>query len=387
MRHEYFIPCAPGVERTLYREVKALKLPKAEQQVGGVQFTGSMEDAWRANLELRTAVRVLQRLARFECETDTALYQEASDIDWSHYLRADGSFFVDAQVKDSMLTHSQYVAQRTKDAIVDFFRGRGDVRPDVSKHDADLRVHVHLSANRATISVDTSGDSLHKRGWRRYQGKAPISECLAAAMALEADWNRRAPVVDPFCGSGTPLIEAALVAADIAPGLFRDFGFEAWPNHQAAPYQKLRLATAARMQWPNKLQLHGRDLEAKHIAGLQENLASLAGLPAAGAPSPAQLERSFQVEAGDALEFPWRPGWGALVLSNLPYGVRISQADKVEELHRAFGQQLRDLCHGYTVALMVGDKRLAHHLGLQGWEDREIRNGSLQCRLLTKSLD
>ena len=170
MRHEYFIPCAPGLEPILFGEVKALKLPRAEQQVGGVRFTGTVEDAWRANLELRTAVRVLQRLARFPCDNDDELYKQARAIDWSPYVEPDGSFFVDAQVRDSTLTHSQFVAQRTKDAIADWFRKATRRRPSVAKEDADLRVHVHLSKDRATISVDTSGDSLHKRGWRTIRG-------------------------------------------------------------------------------------------------------------------------------------------------------------------------------------------------------------------------
>ena len=386
MRHEYFIPCAPGLEPILFGEVKALKLPRAEQQVGGVRFTGTVEDAWRANLELRTAVRVLQRLARFPCDNDDELYKQARAIDWSPYVEPDGSFFVDAQVRDSTLTHSQFVAQRTKDAIADWFRKATRRRPSVAKEDADLRVHVHLSKDRATISVDTSGDSLHKRGWRDYQGVAPLGECLAAAMVLEADWNRRAPVVDPFAGSGTLLVEAALLAADIAPGLFRSFGFERWPNHKPAPYRKLHESIAARMRWPSKLRLHARDLEAGHLRGLRRNFEALAQLEVAGAPTEDQLERCLHTEAGDALEFPWREGWGALILSNLPYGVRVGDAEEVEELHRAFGRMLREQCSGYSLALLLGDKRLAHALGLQEWKARELRNGALRCQFLTTRL-
>ena len=386
MRHEYFIPCAPGVERTLFQEVKALRLPRAEQQVGGVRFVSEAQHAWQANLELRTAVRVLQRLARFPCRTDDQLYTEARAIDWSPYLDPDGTFFVDAQVRDSTLTHSQFVAQRTKDAIADWFRKATRRRPSVAKEDADLRVHVHLSADRATISVDTSGDSLHKRGWRRYQGFAPLGECLAATMALEADWNRRAPVVDPFAGSGTLLVEAALLAADAAPGLFRNFGFERWPNHKKAAYAKFREQIAARMRWPSKLRLHARDLEPQHIEGLHSNFATLTELDAPGAPTAEQLDRAVLAEVGSALDFPWREGWGALILSNLPYGVRIGDSTEVEELHRDFGRALRDQCSGYSLALLLGDKRLAHTLGLQQWDARELRNGALRCQFLTSWL-
>lgn len=386
MRHEYFVPCAPGLEPTLFAEVKALKLPRAEQQVGGVRFMGTMEDAWRANLELRTAVRVLQRLARFPCETDDELYAQARNLDWSPYLHADGNFFVDAQVRDSTLTHSQFVAQRTKDAIADWFRKETRQRPSVSKEDADLRVHVHLSRDRATISVDTSGDSLHKRGWRRYQGLAPLSECLAAAMALESGWNRRSPVVDPFCGSGTLLVEAALLAADLAPGLFRHFGFERWPLHKAGPFQRLREQIGARAQWPNKLRLVGMDQNRAHLPGVQEHFDVLASLDLPGAPREEQLARSLELQHGDALDFPWRSGWGALVLSNLPYGVRVGSEEDVRQLHRDFGARLRVQASGYSLALLLGDKRLTHELGLQKWESREWRNGALRCRFVTATL-
>ncbi|MCH2102250.1 MAG: THUMP domain-containing protein [Planctomycetes bacterium] len=386
MRHEYFIPCAPGVERTLFKEVKALKLPRAEQQVGGVRFVGETQHAWQANLELRTAVRVLQRLARFSCRTDDQLYTEARAIDWSPYLDPDGTFFVDAQVRDSTLTHSQFVAQRTKDAIADWFLKSTHRRPSVSKDDADLRVHVHLSADRATISVDTSGESLHKRGWRRYQGFAPLGECLAAAMTLEADWDRRAPIVDPFCGSGTLLIEAALLAADVAPGLFRKFGFERWPNHKADPYTKFFEQTAARMRWPSKLRLHARDFEAQHIEGLHSNFSALAELPASGAPTAEQLDRTLIAETGNALDFPWQEGWGALILSNLPYGIRIGDSAEVKDLHCEFGRALRMQCKGYSLALLLGDKQLAHSLGLKEWASRELRNGALRCQFVSTRL-
>jgi len=230
-RTEHFITCSPGLESILHQEVKELRLSKVEQQVGGVRFLGTMEDAWRANLELRTAIRVLRRLDRFDCPDDKTLYEAAKKIDWAQFLKPEGSFFVDAQCKESSLDHSQFIAQRTKDAVVDSFRDSQGVRPSVAKEDADLRIHVHLWRDRCTLSVDTSGDSLHKRGWRTYQGFAPVAETIAAAIILQSSWNRRAPLIDPFCGSGTLLMEAGLLASNTAPGLTRSFGFERWPHH------------------------------------------------------------------------------------------------------------------------------------------------------------
>ena len=374
MRLEHFITCSPGVEPILHAEVKALRLSNVEQQVGGVRFIGSMHDAWRANLELRTAIRVLQRLDLLAAPDADELYKHVLAVDWRKYLREDGTFFVDAQCRESELDHSQFVAQRTKDGVVDFFRKKTGKRPSVAKEDADLRIHVHIWKDRATLSVDTSGNSLHKRGWRKYQGLAPLSETLSAAMVLHSGWNRRSPVVDPFCGSGTLLIEAALLAADHAPGLFRSFGFENWPIHDLYAYGKLREVVASRIKMPRKLQLVGCDIEHRHLAGIQANAES-AGV--------ADLVR---VEQGDALEFPWKRGWNAQILSNLPYGMRVGDLAQITQLHRDFGKSARDQCAGYRVALLVGSRQLTNALGFKTWDEIPIQNGPIPCRLLTTEL-
>ncbi len=374
MRIEHFITCSPGVEPILHAEVKALRFSKVEQQVGGVRFIGTMQDAWRANLELRTAIRVLQRLDRFAAPDADELYKHVLAVDWRKYLEADGTFFVDAQCRESALDHSQFVAQRTKDGVVDFFRKKTGKRPSVAKEDADLRIHVHIWKDRATLSVDTSGNSLHKRGWRKYQGLAPLSETLSAAMVLHSGWNRRAPVVDPFCGSGTLLIEAALLASDHAPGLFRSFGFENWPTHDAWAYAKVRESISSRIKMPRKLQLVGCEIERQHLQGIQANVES------------AGVADVVRVEQGDALEFPWKRGWNAQILSNLPYGMRVGDLDEITQLHRDFGKSVREQCSGYRVALLVGSRQLTNALGFQNWDEIPIQNGPIPCRLLTTEI-
>ena len=172
----YFVTCAPGIEPLLHGEIKALKLGRVERQVGGVKFFGSQQDAWRVNLWLRTAVRVLMRVARFPASSEDALYAGAREVDWTAYLRSDSTLWIDCQCKDSTLTHSRFIAQRVKDAICDQLRTRGMERPTIQREAAALRVHVHLSRDRCTLSLDTSGESLHRRGWRQHQGKAPLGE-------------------------------------------------------------------------------------------------------------------------------------------------------------------------------------------------------------------
>ena len=252
-RSVFFATCAPGVEPVLHAEVRALKLAKSECQVGGVRFEGEVADGWRANLWLRTAVRVLQRVARFPALDGDALYDGVAGVEWSRFVTPAGTLVVDAQARASALDHTQFIAQRVKDAVVDQLRARSGQRPSVDKDDPDLRIHLHLYRDRATLSVDTSGASLHKRGWRRYQGPAPLSETLAAAIVLLSGWDRRAPLLDPFCGSGTILVEAASLAAGLAPGRFRRFGFERWPNHDPAGYAVLRDRVAAAGRSANKV--------------------------------------------------------------------------------------------------------------------------------------
>ncbi|MEZ6014068.1 MAG: THUMP domain-containing protein [Planctomycetota bacterium] len=369
-RHTYFATCAPGAEPYLHAEVKALGFAKHERQVGGVQFEGSARDAWRANLWLRTAVRVLRRVARFEAPDEAALDAGVAAVEWSAFLAPDGRLWIDAQSRDSALSHSRFLAQRVKDGIVDQLRAADGTRPEIERETPDLRVHVHLFRDRATLSVDTSGASLHLRGWRVAQGRAPLAETLAATVVAASGWDRRSPLIDPFCGSGTLLVEAAMCAANIAPGLSRArFGFESWGDHDPVGWQREREAAAAARVPVAKLRLVARDRDAERIEDTRANLAAVG------------LDGQCTFEVGDALGWRPRSGWNAHVLSNLPYGERVSEGEDLDALHRAFGVVLREQASGYKVSLLVGSPRLAKRFALQG--DRvELVNGGLDVVLL-----
>jgi 23S rRNA (guanine2445-N2)-methyltransferase / 23S rRNA (guanine2069-N7)-methyltransferase len=369
-RHVHFATCAPGAEPTLHAEVKALGLAKHERQVGGVQFEGTARDAWRANLWLRSAVRVLRRVARFEAADEASLDAGVAAVDWSRFLRPDGRLWIDAQAKESALSHSRFVAQRVKDGIVDQLRASDGTRPEIERDEPDLRVHVHLFRDRATLSVDTSGASLHLRGWRVAQGRAPLAETLAATVVSASGWDQRSPVVDPFCGSGTLLVEATMSAANIAPGLTRArFGFEAWSDHDEAGWQRERAAAAAARIAVPKLRLLARDRDAERVEEARVNLAVFG------------FDAQCTFEVGDALAWQPRKGWNAHVLSNLPYGERIGADEDVIALHRDFGALLRTHASGYKVSLLVGSQSLAKRLSLQG-ERIELVNGGLDVVLL-----
>lgn len=375
-RFPCFATCAPGIEPLLQAEAKALKLARVERQTGGVYFEGGARDLARANLELRTAVRVLRRLERFRAEDADELYAGASRIAWERFLAPDGTLAVTAQSTQPGLDHTAFVAQRVKDAVVDRLREQHGARPDVDRDDPDLRVHVHLFGGRATVSLDSSGASLHKRGWRRHQGRAPLAETLAAAVVLLSGWDRRSPLIDPFCGSGTLLIEAGLLASDIAPGLFRErFGFERWRDHDPAPIAKLRADARERVRVPKKLRLIGRDLDPEQVAGARENAAA------------AGLGDVLDVQQGDARELELKPGWNAWIVTNAPYGVRVGgvrvggEAELIE-LHQRFGALLRESARGYHLALLAGNPRLGKALGLRPEERIALKNGGLDVELL-----
>ena len=356
----------------MHAEVKALRVAKVERQVGGVYFEGSWEDAWLANRELRTAVRVLLRLARFQAGDEVALYEGARAIDWGRYVRPEGTLIVDAQSKESMLEHTRFVEQRVKDAIVDGFRERTGTRPSVGREGAELGVHVHLFRDRCTVSVDTSGEALHRRGWRREQGRAPLAETLAAAVVALSGWDGRSPFLDPFCGSGTLLVEAAWRARGWAAGRLRRFGYERWPLHDAARHATWSEARAgAERRGGGKLILQGFDRDPEALAAARANVRS------------AEVEDACRLDVADARTFAPRPGWNGWIVSNLPYGKRVGEGEDLGELYHAFGTALREHCGGYHVALLCAKDRVRRQLGLKGLVDEvELTNGGIDCVLL-----
>jgi len=366
----FFATCAPGLEAVLHEEAKALKLAKIERQVGGVYFEGTLRDALRANLWMRTAVRVLMRVARFEAQDADALYEGAKRVEWSRFVAPEGTLIVDGHSNDSKLDHTLFVEQRVKDAIVDSLRERHGVRPSVAKENADLGVHAHLFRDRCTLLVDTSGESLHKRGWRKFQGRAPLAETLAAALVLLSEWDRRAPLIDPMCGSATILVEAALIAGNVAPGLFRErFGCERWPGSDAKLAEKLRHEARSASK-PSKATLIGRDIDPKTIDGARENLAA------------AGLADKIELSVGDALELAPRRGWNGWIVCNPPYGERVGNERDVERTYRRFGEWLRERCAGFHVALLVPEGRLAGSLGLANPSSLAVQNGGLACNVV-----
>ena len=374
-RHAFFATAAKGLEPLLAAELCALGVEEATVRRAGVSFTGSLELAYRACLWSRVANRILLPLASFRAETAEELYAGVHAVAWAEHLSPRGTLAVDAATSQSRLTHSHYVALKAKDAIVDQLRDRAGVRPSVDVERPDVRVNVYVHRDHAVVSIDLAGDSLHRRTYRQRGGAAPLKENLAAAILLLAEWPQRAragePLLDPMCGSGTLPIEAALIAADIAPGLHRPgFGFVAWRGHQEAVWRRV-LSEAKERARPRRLPvIRGHDIDPGAVRRARANVerAGLGGRVHIEARALANCELPVQ-----------RAG---LVVVNPPYGERLGDVAQLAPLYAEIGDVLRRRFTGWTGYVFTGAPALAKHIGLRPARRFILFNGAIECRLL-----
>lgn len=367
----FFAACPPGTETALLAEARRLRLGKAEARTGGVEFRGRTEDGWRACLHLRVAVRVYRRLAQFSAPTGEDLYRGAQSVDWGKILTCDQTFAVDAKVSDSAHRHSGFVGLKVKDAVADWFRSRHGVRPSVDPVDPDARLFAHVHADRCTLSVDVGGRSLHRRGYRTAATAAPIGESLAAAAVELSGWDERSPFLDPFCGSGTLVIEAGLRAARIPPGLLDpEFAFTRRPGFDPNRWEAMLEESRRGIKLPSRLILRGSDRDPAAVEAARQN-ARAAG-----------VHELIRFEVADIHEFSPTPGWGATVVSNPPYGVRLQDTATLVPLYETLGRVLKERCRGFHVHLFLASGRLAKALRLKPDRYWSLVNGGLKCRLV-----
>jgi 23S rRNA (guanine2445-N2)-methyltransferase / 23S rRNA (guanine2069-N7)-methyltransferase len=379
-RHDFFATTAKGLEELLAGELRDLGAENVAIVRAGVFFAGPLEVAYRACLWSRVANRILLPVASFHAETPEALYTGVRSVRWADHVSPRGTLAVDCATSQSRLTHSHYAALKTKDAIVDQLRERATVRPAVDVVRPDVRVNVYLHRDRAVISVDLSGESLHRRTYREKGVPAPLKETLAAAILLLADWPRLAragaPFVDPMCGSGTLPIEAAMIAADIAPGLQRPyFGFAGWRGHQPEVWRRILAEAQGReIRAVRKLPvMRGYDIAAAAVRS------ALTNVERAGLRSRVHIEkRAF----ADCEPPPGRHGTGGLFVVNPPYGERMGDSEKLVPLYAEIGDVLRRRFTGWTGYVLAGAPQLATHIGLRAAARFTLYNGAIECRLL-----
>jgi len=376
-----FATAPKGIETILADELLDLGAKNVKTSRAGASFFGNIELAYRACLWLRTANRVLLPIDEFQAETPEALYQKIQLIPWSEHLDSNGTFAVDFQSSQSKIYHTQYGALKTKDAIVDQFRDRFNHRPSIDLEKPDIRVNIYILRNIATVSLDLSGQSLHKRGYRLESGKAPLKENLAAAILFRSNWPEIAKqgggLIDPMCGSGTLPIEAALMAGDHAPGLLRDyFGFLRWKQHQPDIWEKLLKEAEKRKnigmeQLPTIVGYDGDNTAVK---------CSLANMENAGLRAYLHFEKKDLTDCVPHPKMKYQPG---LVVVNPPYGERIGVVRELEPLYRNLGHCLKTNFKGWKSTLFTGNDELGKRMGLRANKIHILYNGAIKCKLLS----
>jgi putative N6-adenine-specific DNA methylase len=365
-----FATCARGIEPVLAGELQALGFTAIEVGRGGVSFRTDRAGLYRANLWLRTAIRVLRPILEADVESADELYQAAGSIDWSLYLTPDHTLAVDANVRDSRITHSKYAALRIKDAICDQFRTRRGRRPSVDVESPLVALNLHISHNHAVLSLDSSGDSLHRRGYRPIQTRAPLNEALAAALVLLTGWRGQTPFVDPMCGSGTIPIEAAWIALNRPPGLTRKrFGFMGWMDYDVELWTALRDEGRLNVRKQLPAPILGSDHRRDAVEFSRRN-ARAAG-----------IGHLLEFTVRDIRVFQLPPGPPGTILCNPPYGERIGEASQLPALYRTLGEVFRS-CPDWQRFVFSGNGELARYIGLPVVEQVPLYNGRIPCRLL-----
>lgn len=360
--------CSRGLEEVLAEELTALGADQVQPGRGMVRGLGTLELLFRANLELRTAVRVLVPLASGSTPDRQALYDLAAGVAWEELVERGQTILVDTAGRAPTFRDSRFPALVVKDALVDRLRARRGWRPEVDRTSADVRVHVHLGATRTSIALDSSGEPLSHRGYRPRGGPAPLSESLAAGLLLLAGYTGQSPFCDPMCGTGTIAIEAALLATGTAPGLGRRFAMERWAWVGPRWGEPLRQQAQARRH-PAPCPVLAADLDSRAVAATRHN-ARAAGVD--------RVVRTLHARLRDLPELAAR----TLVVTNPPYGVRLGKAGELGELYRELGETLKRRAAGSTAWVLAEGRGLLPALGLRPARRVVLYNGPLECRFV-----
>lgn len=355
-----------GLEPLLAAELKALGATHITQHNRAVGYQGNWEILYRSNLWLRTALRVMVPIARFKVTGERDLYEELRRINWETYLKVDQTLAVDSIVKSDFFNHSQYVALKTKDAIVDEFRDKYGKRPSVDITWPDVRINIHIFKDDCTVSLDSSGESLHRRGYRADANLAPLNEVTAAALIQLSGWDGKGIFLDPMCGSGTILIEAAMFAKNMAPGLLKKrYGFETWNHFDAALWQTLKDEAYKAIQ-ETDTKFIGSDKVFK-VTEIARNNVMLAGLDEDIRISNKQFEEQKP------------PAEGGIVIMNPPYGERLPVAE-INAFYKSIGDKLKKDFQGYKVWILSSNKEAMKNIGLATYKKYTVWNGPLECK-------
>lgn len=368
MSEAFFAPCPRGLEALLAEELRGCGASRVEPIHGGVACEGDWAFAYRANLESRLATRLLWKVGFTRYRSEEEIYRLASNVTWARHFDTINTIRINVTAIKSPLKSLNFVTLRIKDGICDHFRAIRGGRPDVDTHNPDMRIHAFLSEDSCTLYLDTSGEPLYKRGFKHAKVEAPLKENLAAGILKLSGWTPQQTLLDPMCGSGTFLIEAAQMALDIAPGLGRSFGFEKFRHFDAELWQKLRRAALARRRDEDMLPIFGSDIDPRQIRNAEANL------EAAG------LAGRVELLVCDVLDLEAPDEHGVLV-SNPPYGVRLSSGEELHDWYPRLGDTLKRGFAGWNCYFLTADLEMAKLIGLKPSKRTPLMNGDLDCRV------
>ena len=353
-----------GLEPVLAKELTQMGANDVEIGRRMVSFTGDKEMMYRANFQLHTAIRILKPIRHFRAKSADDVYEEIKKIDWTEFLGTDKTFTVDSVVFSEEFRHSKFVSYKVKDAIVDQFREKTGKRPNISVANPDIRLNMHIAEDKCTLSLDSSGESLHRRGYRQESVEAPLNEVLAAGMILLSGWQGDTDFIDPMCGSGTLIIEAALIARNMAPGLFRkEYAFEKWPDFDADLFDEIYNDESLEREFNHKIYGYDIDMKAVNTARLNVKAAGLSDI--------------ISVEQQDFKDFT-QPQNKSIIITNPPYGERISTPDLMGT-YKMIGERLKHQFKGNDAWVLSYREECFDQIGLKPSIKIPLYNGSLEC--------
>lgn len=354
-----------GLEDVLAEELTGLGANNLEIGKRMVSFEGDLAMLYKANIHCRTALCVLRPVFEFKAKNTDEIYKRVKAMNWYEHLTEDSTFAIDAITFSDYFTHSKFVAYRVKDAIADYFMQKTGKRPSVDTKNPDLLINFHVAHDKCTLSFDSSGESLHKRGYRVAQTEAPLNEVLAAGMILKTGWRGESDFVDPMCGSGTLLIEAAMIAMNVPPGIYRqNFAFEKWKNFNADLFETIYNDDSGEREFNHKI--YGSDISPEAIDIAAKNIKS------------AGLERHINLEVKPFEKYTQAPAEKGILVTNPPYGERIKPED-LSGLYEMIGERLKHVFMGYSAWVLSYKKECFDKIGLKPSKKIQLVNGSLQC--------
>ena len=364
----YFAQVADDIKDIAEQELRTLGARETSPTYRGIYFSASQKALYTINFYARLMSRVLAPLTSFRCHSDRYLYTKAREIAWQDFLDPSQTFAVSATVANSRLRHSQFAALRLKDAVVDAFRAATGMRPSINTRQPDVWLNLHIQNDEATISLDTSGGSLHRRGYRKKSVRAPLVETLAAAIIHHTEWDGRRPLYDPFCGSGTLLCEAYMSAARMPAGLLRQrFGFQSLPDFDPRLWKQVQEDGRVALRLPPRGLISGSDIDPEAVQAARVNIAAF----------PA--DHAVTVEQRDAFQI--RRINDAVIVCNPPYGIRMGKQDNLDTFYARLGNFLKQRCRGSTAFIYCGERQYLKRIGLKPAWKKPLVNGGLDGRL------